>query len=91
MDKIKKYLIIPEDKVVLEYMKGKVTWAEYMELKKTEMADPLYNGTFDVIADIRDIHTEFTLKIEKEIVNYVEFLYKQKIDLKHLTSIITNI
>ena len=87
---IKRFVILPEEKLILEYLKGKVSWSEYMGMKKDEMASPLYDGTFGVIIDIRDVHTDFTLKIEKEISSYVKYLGSQQFNLKHRTSVVTN-
>ena len=90
MDKIKIYKVLPEERLILEYLKGKVTWGEYTEMKKEEVADPGYNAGYDVIVDIRDLHTDFSLKIEKEILNYIEFLSDQEEPLNHRSSVITD-
>lgn len=90
MDDFMKFVILQEERLILEYVRGKATWTGYMEMKKEQVASPLYDGTFDVITDIRDVHTEFSLKIEKEITNYVKYLGSQKFELKHRTSVITN-
>ena len=90
MEKIRNYKILPDERIIIEYCKGKVSWIEYMEMKKIQMTEPDYDGTYNVVSDIRDVDTDFTAEIENEIRKYVEYLKSQKKTIKHKTSIITH-
>ena len=90
MNPILKYIILPTEKLIVEYLGGKATWTDYLEMKKKEVADSSYNGNYSVITDIRDVDTRYTREMEGQILEYINYLINQEIKLNHLTSIITN-
>ncbi len=66
------YKIFPENKVLIEYLGGHISWSDYFELKKQELSDPDYNPDYNVITDMRNI------KVYNEdldgIDNYIQFI-----------------
>ncbi len=89
MEKIMRYVILPEERLILEFLKGNVTWPEYSQMKEKQIVDPKYLGTYNVVIDIQELHTDFTLAMEKEISDYVEYLNKQETKILHRTAAIT--
>ncbi|MBN1116328.1 MAG: hypothetical protein JXA77_03930 [Bacteroidales bacterium] len=90
MERILKYIILPTEKLIVEYLGGKANWIDYLEMKKKEVADTNYNGSYSVLTDISDVDTKYTREMEGQIMEYINYLTNQKIELNHLTSIITN-
>lgn len=89
MDKVLSYKILPAQKIIIEYLEGKATWLDYLEMKKKEIAEENYNGTYNVITDISDIETTYSREMEKDILTYIHYMEQEKIELNHYTSIIT--
>ena len=72
MDKIASYKIITKRRIILEYHSGDLIWTDIVDLKKKEYSDPDYNGSFDLIGDIRDCFIKF--QSEKEISEFLGFV-----------------
>ncbi|MBN1597507.1 MAG: hypothetical protein JW894_04395 [Bacteroidales bacterium] len=73
MDKILKYLIYEEHKLIIEFASGKIDLIDFIELKKSEISDPRYNPNYDFIVDIRNADIEVLNNVEVEISKYVDF------------------
>ena len=75
MVKAYSYKILQNQKLILEYVCGEITWREVIELKKRLTQDINYDPTFHIIDDIRDLKINYTS--EKEIQEFIEFANSQ--------------
>lgn len=66
------YKIFPEEKIIVEYLGGKVCWSDHIELKKKEIAESTYNPDYSVITDIRN--AQLDLNALEDINKYIAFL-----------------
>ena len=70
MKKTVQYTILPELRLIIEYLSGEVTYTDLVEHRGLMSVDPGYNREFRIIFDARDALLKFT---EKEVVKFVEF------------------
>ena len=81
------YVILPEHSLMLECCKGPATVADSLDLKKAEMADPLYNPRHNLLVDFREFEP-FTKGVHLDTIhNLVGFL--QKFELKCKVAMLT--
>ena len=71
MSSYKTYMIIPEKKLILGYVSGKITWKEVIEFKRGLTFDQNYSPNFNIIDDIRDVIVE--LNDNSDILEFIEF------------------
>jgi hypothetical protein len=72
MKKLVTYRIIPDLKLIIEYLKGDIYYKDIIELKKTEIKDKDYNADFNFIFDAQDSEFHFSEKEVKKYINEIK-------------------
>jgi hypothetical protein len=74
MRSLANYLILPELNLILECCKGETTVEAAVNMKKAEMADPLYNPDYDIIVDFQEFETLLGATTSESISSFFNFL-----------------
>lgn len=69
------YIIIPKDKLIIEYFNGKVSLEDVIILQKELAENPNYDPNYNVIDDLRD--AQFDL-IKEQVIGYVDYITNNK-------------
>ena len=74
-----KYFIYPEYNLVIEFLAGNIGLEDYINLKRTEIADPRYKPTYNHVIDIRKsniLNSDVSLKgdLNLNAENYARFI-----------------
>lgn len=65
------YLILPEKKLIVEYLKGFIQLSDLLALKEQEFKDPEYNPNYNIIDYFKD--ASFPMD-PAEVQKYVDFI-----------------
>jgi hypothetical protein len=83
------FKILSEEKLIIEYFSGPVSWLDLVEMKRQEVAEPNYNPNYNVITDIRE--AVLNLDDLEHITHYIDFLKNNKKSLgTRKTAILTD-
>ena len=66
------YKIFVEEKLIIEYFNGPVSWTDLVEMKRNEVAEPNYNPNYSVITDVRE--AILNLSDLDNVSQYIDFL-----------------
>ena len=83
------YKIFEEERIIIEYFSGMTSWADIIEMKKREVAEPNYNPDYNIITDVRN--TTFTHEDIDNVHSYLDYLNNNKKSVgRRKTAILTN-
>jgi hypothetical protein len=81
------YMILPELRLILECCKGQASVEDAIYMKKTELADNLYNPDYNIIVDFQEFETFLDSTVNASTASFYEFL--KGLDLKSKIAILT--
>jgi hypothetical protein len=80
MKKYANYTILPELRLILECCKGPTSVENAINMKKEELAENLYNPTYNIIVDIQEFETPLNASTPESISEFFNFL--KELDIK---------
>lgn len=83
MGKYTSYTILPEYRVILCNLQGRVILNDLIELNIKFLSDPLYDSLFNVILDFRD---SLTIGYRIDVAEYVNF-FRKSVRLKQTVKV----
>jgi hypothetical protein len=76
------YLILPDNRLILECCKGKAQVEDAIRMKSEEMADPMFNKDYNIIVDFREFETTIERKVYDSISEFFNFLKNTELKSK---------
>jgi len=74
MKKYANYVILPEFRLILECCKGRASVEDAIYMKKTELADNLYNPAYNIIVDFQEFETFLDSTITESTTDFYNFV-----------------
>jgi hypothetical protein len=74
MKKYANYMILPEFRLILECCKGRASVEDAILMKKKELADNLYNPTYNIIVDFQEFETFLDSTITGSTTDFYNFI-----------------
>jgi len=76
MDKKFDFKIVPEKKLIIEYLKGDISYDDFIQLKESQFSDKDYDPHFNILDDFRDANFLFNYT---KVLDYIKYVKKSKI------------
>lgn len=82
------YIILPQEKLIIEYFSGMVSLKDVIAQKEKLIRNPNYNPGYNLIDDLRDAQFEL---IKEQVKGYVDYVFNNKKNIgKRNTAFVTS-